>query len=226
MKISLYSYDQKHLESEYLITDNQEFPGKDFTFKFIDKDKMVLSIQEKKLIVKFNEIFKVMNEQFVFFNEDKIKMLKFHPQNKNKFHFLIQNKIHFIDLIKKVISLKITPSKSNLYYAFQVILILFIFGSLFHNESTQADPNFTDKSIIAQQKIYSAFSTIEKNAKEEEVLTPEKPEIKTEEVIENKSQKKIFKENKPIKRKETTLNAVPTEDSDIAYFMKFKKKHK
>ena len=223
--------ENKVISSHYNI-DNEEIHLDYFSLKFFNYEKIILSIQEKKMVVLFNEVFQINDFQYVIFNsKEKINLLKNHGQNENKFEHLILGQIQcfLFQYIKNFFSLIFISKKILFQYVKNVLIILFIFLFLIKNDHIESDKNANRKSIQRQRNIYNTYQIISKealpemNAMEEKSIQ-NKLTFPTHKIYKNEKKAEKILEKPFLKLKKNTLKIKKEDDHEIQFFLHLKER--
>ena len=94
INFDIYSLNENKIIFSHSKINHEEIHFDYFSHKFFNHERIIITIQDKKMIVLLNEVFQINHFQYVIFNsKEKINLLKTHAQNEDKFEHIILGQI-------------------------------------------------------------------------------------------------------------------------------------
>ncbi len=155
-------------ENKVLFTDNvlveEEICLEIFSFKVIAGKKIILSENNKKIIVYFNEIF-ILNyfEYIIIYKENLVNLITYFPDSCKNFEYLIQSNFVCLlfNFLKKIILF------SNFICFQKVFLYIILFAFVFSKNTLSQDKHLDQEEFLIQKNIYLVLNKISTEAKPE-----------------------------------------------------------
>ena len=225
INFDIYSLNENKIIFSHSKINHEEIHFDYFSLKFFNHERIIITIQDKKMIVLLNEVFQINHFQYVIFNsKEKINLLKTHAQNEDKFEHIIlgQIQLFIFQYIKNFFSIFIISKKFLYKYVKNACLFLFIFLFLTKNEIIQSDKNVNRKSLQRQRNIYNTYHIISKEALPEIISLEDKP---IQNKINSSSLKmNVYKDKPVLKLKIKSQKLKNEDDPEIQFFLRLKER--
>ncbi|MES2616185.1 MAG: hypothetical protein V4591_12320 [Bdellovibrionota bacterium] len=192
-----------------------------FSIKILPEKIIVVTENDKKIIVYFNEIFSLSYFEYVIIEKNNYLNLlsSFYNYNKN-FPTLIQNNIaeFSLEILKNIFHIQIKNNTRNLRYFLNFIFFILIFVFLLTKNSVNHDDYLNPEKYLTQKNIYVTLQKINN------VAVPEITHDSSPVLVQTDISKKELKNYLVVKK---TFKATPVKeeiDNDIQYFLQMHKK--
>ena len=159
------------------------FNFSEFDFKIIDSEKIILSINDKKMILNFNEVFSIHSNEYIIFRDNsEIHLLNYAPNQEKKFSYLsCENFKYFLSSFTRNIQfLKIKLYKNNIKYINKLFLLLFILLFILQDKDISKEKMNDKINYSTKENLYRLLNSADIKSQQE---------VKTETIQEKKVQK-------------------------------------